>query len=134
MSTQHDPSADAGHQSEDDSRPFYRRRLFQFVAGVFLLAIGAVTVAWLVRKSEVDSRLAALRAQGQPTTVSELNDFYRVPDGVADTTDLWVMAIDSAASANLSVQTADLPFVGKGNPPPTDPLKTGRSLSPLERS
>jgi len=47
------------------------------------------------RQQTADRQLAEIRAAGLPTNAAELNDFYRVPDDVTDTTDLWVAATRS---------------------------------------
>ncbi|MSR56693.1 MAG: hypothetical protein EXS05_03345 [Planctomycetaceae bacterium] len=58
----------------------------------------------------MNSELTALKVQGLPTTGSEINDFYFVPRDVADTTDLWVSAIDAVQAAKLWGRTGSLLF------------------------
>lgn len=88
--------------------------------GVVLVALGCV---WFYQQSELDAQLAALRAKGLPTSGKELNGFYTVPAGIADTTNLWVTANDAVQAANLRTRGSTLPFVGNGVTPVPAPGK-----------
>src|SRR5262245_43428639 len=70
-------------------------------AGVLVFGVVLFFCVWFYLKLELNSQLASLRSQGLPTTLDELDKFYVVPQGVPDTTSLWVNAIDAVRSANL---------------------------------
>ncbi|MSR57325.1 MAG: hypothetical protein EXS05_06605 [Planctomycetaceae bacterium] len=91
-----------------------------------LVALGGV---WFYSLSTLDSELTALRAKGLPTTAKELTDFYAVPNGIADTTNLWVSAINSVQAANLRTRASALPIVGTG---PTPIPAPGQGWAELE--
>ncbi len=94
----------------------------------------SLAYAWRAHVAKIDAKLAALRAAGFPTSGSELNDYYRVPAGVADSTELWVEAIDAVEAADLYYQGKSLPFIGDPEaelPPPGeawDDLEAWRAL------
>ncbi|TWU12236.1 hypothetical protein CA54_10590 [Symmachiella macrocystis] len=111
-----------------------RKRLC-FVFGLILFAPLAVAgYVWFTANLELAAQLAELRAQGMPTTVTELTEFYTVPNGVNDTTDLWIEAIESVQAAGVYERGENLPFVGDGDltvPPPGQPwpeLDASRAL------
>ena len=111
-----------------------RKRLC-FVFGLILFAPLAVAgYVWFTANLELEAHLAELRAQGMPTTVSELSEFYSVPNGVDDTTALWVEAIDRVQAAAVYERGENLPFVGVSElavPPPGQPwleLDASRAL------
>ncbi len=102
-------------------------------AKLMLLALGvllAVTFTlmgyvWYANHAAITARLDSLRAEGLPTNVAELNEFYRVPVGVANTTGTWVEVIDgvSAPTPEQTEVMKDLPIVGEG-PTPIPPPGT----------
>jgi len=85
---------------------------------VVLLTLGYV---WYQGRSALDAELEALRAEGLPTTAQEINAYYVVPEGVSDTTELWVNAIGAVQSANLRSRAGGLPIVGTGSSPVPEP-------------
>ena len=87
------------------------------VLGVSLLAVVVFAVNWLQTRNSLSKKLAALRAEGMPTNFAELDDFYAVPEGVTDTTDLWVDAINAVVLSDLDERGKSLPFVGTGSTP-----------------
>ncbi|HTI50523.1 MAG TPA: hypothetical protein VL475_06220 [Planctomycetaceae bacterium] len=84
------------------------------MTGLILFALGGV---WYGGQSALDSHLSILKGQGLPTTAREINDYYVVPEGTADTTELWVAAIDAVRGARLDVRGSTLPIVGNGPAP-----------------
>jgi len=112
---------------------FLRSKLFWAVS-VPVVALIALVGVWFLGQSSLEKQLAALRAQGLPTTASELNDFYAIPEGTADTTALWTQAIDAVQFADVSARGETLPFVGDGPTPvpaPGEPwaeLEAARTL------
>lgn len=116
----------------DSKRPFFNRSSLLWIAIGFPVAVlVALGCMWYVGLSSLQSQLAALRAKGLPTTASEVNAFYVVPQGVADTTDLWVAAIDAVQAANLDRRGKTLPIVGEG---PTPVPAPGEEWTELEAS
>jgi hypothetical protein len=109
----------------------FRSKLFWAMVSVPLIGLIAIVCIWFVRQSSLDAQLAELRAKGLPTTASEVNDFYVVPAGVTDTTDLWVAAIDAVQAADLSTRGKTLPFIGEGPTPVPPP---GEAWAELEAS
>lgn len=84
------------------------------VAGLILFALGGV---WYGGQMTLESELAVLKGQNRPTSAREINNYYVVPEGIADTTDLWVAAIDAVRVANLGSRGSTLPIVGNGPSP-----------------
>lgn len=68
-------------------------------------------------RSEYSARIAKLQAAGIPTNTAELNDFYAVPEGVRDTTELWVAALDSVDEDAIKDVRESLPYIGVSDPP-----------------
>lgn len=102
-----------------------------------LLAIGAGVVAmfvivlgglWYYGLTVLDENIAALRAQGMPTDATEMNAFYVVPEGVTDTTSLWVHVIRAVQSANLGTRGNTLPILGSSPSPVPLPGETWAEL------
>ena len=118
-------------ESEPRKSTLFRSKLFWAMVGVPLAGLVAVGCMLLLRMSALDSQLDELRARGLPTTASEVNDFYIVPDGVTDTTDLWVTAIGTVQAPNLWNNGQTLPIIGKG-PTPIHP--PGEAWAELEAS
>lgn len=82
--------------------PERRRRRAKWIAAsllISLLVLGGLW--WCFNPWSLSRQLAALRSQGLPTNADELNDYYAVPDGVTDTTALWLAAIQAAEAADL---------------------------------
>ena len=94
-----------------------RTRILLGLAVLLAVGVALIGVPWYRTTARLSAELAALKAQGLPTTAAEVNDFYRVPDGVPDTTELWVAANTAVKSANLNTRGADLPIVGTGPTP-----------------
>lgn len=93
---------------------------------VTLIALLAGGTLWWLSSRGVQHRLAEMRAQGLPTTASEVNAYYAVPAGVADCTQAWIAAGKSAEAAVTSEAASILPIIGKDCadceiPPPGEP-------------
>ncbi len=85
--------------------------------GVVLLVPVFFGVVWYMGQSSLSSQLAALRAEEMPTNLKELNDFYAVPEGVEDTTELWLKAFDAVEAADLFNRGKGLPIISDGPSP-----------------
>ena len=108
-----------------------RSKILLGLAVLLGVGVALIGIPWYRTAARVSAELAALKAQGLPTTAAEVNDFYRVPEGVTDTTELWLAANTAVKSANLNSLGADLPIVGNGPTPIPPP---GASWPELEAS
>lgn len=108
--------------TETRSRSFFKSKPFLIITGLVVITLVVLGGLWMLGRSSLQAELAALRAKGLPTTASEVNDFYSVPDEVADTTDLWIKAIDAVGAADLETRGTALPFVGQGPTPIPDSI------------
>ena len=98
--------------SSDDGS---RNRLFALICGLFLLiAIPCVLLAVWARNASrrVEQQLADLRATGAPTSLTELNEFYALPAGATDTTQLWIKAIEPFGTEQFAQDCVGVPVVG----------------------
>ncbi len=78
---------------------------------VFLLSYGLL---WWTQTSALEKRYAEMRAAGHPATLEELNDYYAIPEGVEDTTKLWLEALRLVTDSSSNVDMENLPIVGYG--------------------
>ena len=78
---------------------------------VALLIVSAATVTYRA-SARVESELARIRQAGEPTSGEELNEHYRLPPGVEDTTALWLEATRPLERDTFGVDAAALPIVG----------------------
>jgi hypothetical protein len=98
------------------------------IAGVMGLNLLVVGGFWFAGQRSVESQLAILKEKNLPTTAREVNDYYVVPAGVADTTELWVAAIDAVRLAKPQARGASLPVVGTDPAPVPAPGETWTAL------
>lgn len=99
----------------DSKRKFFKKSTLLWITpAAVLLALGCL---WYVGWSSMNSQLSALRAKGLPTSATELNEYYAIPEGALDSTDLWVAAIDTVQDADLDQRGTTLPFLGEGPVP-----------------
>jgi len=130
------PNGERNNDMTSDARnpSFLKSKLFWAIVSVPVIALSALVGVWFFGQSTLEGQLAALRAQGLPTTASELNDFYAVPEGTADTTVLWTQAIDAVQFAGIYARGKTLPIVGDVRTPvpaPGEPwaeLEAARTL------
>lgn len=88
------------------------------IATLFLTVLLLLLAFWGYQESQLHARLEELRAQGLPTTGEELNAFYAVPAGVADSTELWIKAIHAGKLTATPGFKLPLPFVGPDDKDP----------------
>ena len=69
-----------------------------------IATLAILGVSWYSAHAALEEKLAALRAEGLPTNAAELAEYYNVPAGVPDTTDVWVGIIENIPSP-YSVQS-----------------------------
>jgi hypothetical protein len=92
-----------------------RLRAWHIVLGVLGLLVVLIVLCVLVQRSSVKRRLAALRAQGHPTSFAELAEQLRLPDGTKNAADTYLKAFDAFLKPTDSTNT---PYVGKATLPP----------------
>lgn len=87
---------------------------------VFILVVSSLLVWWL-QGSSLSRRYARIRAAGHPVTLEEMDEFYALPDGVEDNTELWLDAFFASDAATNHPDARTLPVVGDGpDIPPLD--------------
>ena len=79
-----------------------------FVLGAALMMSG---------KGKLRRHLNELRAAGLPTNMAELNDYYAIPVGSEDTTELWLTAINGVNNDEFNYLAKNLPFLGPAESP-----------------
>lgn len=95
------------------NRPIWQITLLVLVPFPLLSAYGI----WFGSQRSLNAKFDAIRAQGLPTNVEELNEYYSVPVGVTDSTDLWLAAFEALESADLDNRAEKLPYVGLAKTP-----------------
>lgn len=92
--------------------PILHSRAFRVCLGLAILALSVF--AWQAYRKwhSIQSQMNTLRAEGLPLLVSELDDYYEVPDGVADSTQAWMDALDVVRITESDETAKDLPWVG----------------------
>ncbi len=84
---------------------------------VFLIILMTLLGIWIFSQRSLNIKLEALRDQGLPTNLTEVNEYYSIPEGTIDSTELWLKAFDAIESAGLVALGKDLPFIGQGTRP-----------------
>lgn len=83
------------------------------VVGALLTVLAAGAMVFANRaSSRVAAELAGIRAAGEPASVAELEEHYRLPPGVDDTTELWLDAMRSLETEAFRADSRELPIVG----------------------
>jgi hypothetical protein len=93
------------------------------LVAVSLLIVSLVTVSYRA-SARVQSELARIEQAGEPTSGAELDEHYRLPPGVEDTTDLWLQATSTLEEDTSGALAAELPIVGDSQaeiPPAGEP-------------
>ena len=94
------------------------------VAILLLMALPAIFLfAWNYDHGrKIKRQMAKIREAGQPTSFAELEEFYHVPEGSTDTTQLWLDGMQRLVDNEFRASAEKLPFVGEGKPvPPGEP-------------
>lgn len=124
------PEAIAGHHQQSRQR---RRRGVRLIGGIllgFVLLIVCTPLllflAWNSRgRSLLRAELAQIKAAGQPITTAEMVEYYKLPAGTPDITDIWVAAIAPFDTPQYNAASENLPIVGNNTvelPPLDQPL------------
>ncbi|HEY4312378.1 MAG TPA: hypothetical protein VGN12_23215 [Pirellulales bacterium] len=96
----------------------HRRRIY--VASAALLAcllLGGI-FSWAMLQNRFTSRIAAVKARGEPLTYAELGAIYPHPPADQDTTDLLIQAGEALAASAKDAAWRPLPFISEGREPP----------------
>jgi len=102
-------------------------RAWHIVLGIVGTLVVLIILFAIVQRSSVERRLAALRAQGQPTSLAELAEKLRLPDGVENAADTYVHAFNVSFDAP---DAANTPYVSQGALPPRGvPLPEAMALA-----
>ena len=103
--------------------------LFFLACGLFVvLLVVTLAVAAIAFAGRGSARLAReiakIREAGEPASAAELEEYYQLPRGVEDTTELWLEATRPLATEGFTADAGELPIVGTGEgeiPPPGRP-------------
>lgn len=80
---------------------------------VTVVAAAVVFLAWQGKaRREAEAKIAAIRAAGEPASGAELNGYYRLPEGTADTAGLWIEAMAALSGPTFEDDAAEIPLVG----------------------
>lgn len=71
-------------------------------------------LAWWYQRAELERRYAEMRAAGHPVTLEELDDYYALPEGTEDNTELWLEALRLVAQTESDPNAKTLPIIGDG--------------------
>lgn len=110
-------------------KKFYARVWFWLLL-LFVVPCGLLVILWISSTNRLNQRLAELRSQGIPASANDVDDFYQIPDGVADSTGLWMDALQASEGLeSLDIdQQMVLPFIGNGATPVPLPEETWEQL------
>ena len=95
-----------------------------FVALMLTILIGGAALLAHRASSRVAAELAQIREAGEPASVIELEEYYRLPPGVEDTTELWLDATHPLYTTAFDDLAGDISTTGTGwkeIPPPGQP-------------
>ena len=102
-----------------------RRLMWGMIFGLVLLAMlapVALYIAWLAHgRALLREELAKIQAAGDPITTAEMAEWYKLPEGSRDITQLWLEAIRPFGTTEYQDSCAGVPLVGFSRPPWTAP-------------
>lgn len=93
------------------------KRLLKWLGVLVLLVAALVVWQWYSVQREISQIHAQLRAAGLPATAAELEDYYAIPDGSVDSTELWTNAFDSLLRVKVGTITSPIPILDESRPP-----------------
>jgi len=102
--------------ADSGRRPIRRLRLKGWYVALAVIAVlvGLIAVHVLFAKGRLDRRLDALRSAGYPTTLAELVEYNKLPQGSPNAADVYTRAF--ALHATLLDET-NVPYLGSGQWP-----------------
>jgi hypothetical protein len=77
---------------------------------IFVMFVGLIGLYFAVQKSKVERRLAALRAAGYPTTLVELAEYIKLPEGAENAAEVYTRAFQAFMPP---VDEANVPLLGQ---------------------
>src|SRR5262245_45456996 len=82
-------------------------------------AAGILALRWWVQDraaaTKVDREIARLKSAGEPVNAEDLYHLHALPEGVNDTTAVWIAAQEACNASRLNQDGKKLPFIGDGN-------------------
>jgi len=91
-----------------------------FLLALFLIVAMAAAIVLMrlqfdkrAARQAVEDEVARIQAAGEPITIDDLYAFHQVPEGVRDTTSLWLAALNSFREQQIVADGKGLPFVGE---------------------
>jgi hypothetical protein len=90
-------------------------RAWHVALGVVGLVVVLIVLLMMAQKGSVERQLAALRAQGHPTSFAELAEQHQLPDGTENAADVYTKAFDVYLKPADNANTL---FVGQAQLPP----------------
>lgn len=89
--------------------------------GIVLLVFAAFLI-WRMRAwTEIQRLEEEITAKGQPINVQEVDAAYRIPEGVEDKTELFLLFLPTMENEGFLAEQTELPIVGKDVEFPCDP-------------
>ncbi|NQT17528.1 MAG: hypothetical protein HQ582_32535 [Planctomycetes bacterium] len=104
-----------------------------FVALALVILIGGALMFVNRASSRVAGELARIREAGEPASVIKLEEHYRLPPGVEDTTELWLDATRRLGREAFAADAGELPIVGLAATEAPRPHKLWDDLDAAER-
>lgn len=99
-----------------------RVKVWHGIVALLLILVGWFVVFRISVHHKLKQRLQALRAEGYPVTLKELDRSYRLPEGAENAADFYLTAFSYCARWHADSLT-DLPFLGSASlPARTQPL------------
>ncbi len=84
---------------------------------ILTVTVLGVALRWFVHTQLLKKWHAQLQAAGQPFTSEELGEYYSIPEGSVDTTDLWLEALRLVTEHESYEEEKGLPIVSYENSP-----------------
>jgi len=117
--------------NDDDRKREKRFRLkgWHVILLAIVVLVGAFCLHVVIRRGETARRLAALRAAGYPTSLAELAEYNKLPEGARNAAEVYERAFEAFVRAT---DDPNLPLLGKGQWPDGGvplPEPTARAIS-----
>jgi hypothetical protein len=94
-------------------------RAWHVALGVVGLLVVLIVLLVMAQKGSVERQLAALRAQGHPTSFAELAEQHQLPEGTVNAADVYMKAFDAFLKP---ADAANTPYIGQAKLPPRGKL------------
>jgi hypothetical protein len=114
-------------------RVFFLAFTLLVVLAVLLVTFAGVRFSMLAG-ARIEAQLTAMREAGEPATPEELEEHYRLPPDVEDTTALWMEAVAPLDKPAFAADAEGLPIVGRPDaeiPPPGEPWEDLEAVEKL---